>query len=156
MLRSFSVVLLTSLLLSACCKKQSCTELTCLPVAFYNFAPEDLDTIYTTGYAIGSGFTQVMREKQADTVRAVEGQQGVYMLKVRNGSGAGPDGALSDQYEWVIYLPSVNKTIELSDYDYSSYNCNKCGLRRGTPIRSLATVYVNSVKRSAGDIRVYK
>ena len=153
LMRSIAFLFIASVLAASCCKKETCATLSNLPVFFYGFAPEEIDTIYTTGYAIGSEFTQETREKQADTVKMID--DGGAMLQVRN-SGAVGNASLPDTYEWRIYIPGVNKTILLSDYDYSSYNCNKCGLRRGTPLRTLSTVYVNSVKRSVGEIKIYK
>lgn len=153
-MRSVIGLLVVCICLASCCKKETCATLSNLPVFFYGFAPEEIDTIYTTGYAIGSEFTQEVREKQADTIRMVD--DGGAMLQVRDYNKATGNTSLPDNYEWRIYIPAVNKTILLSDYDYSSYNCNKCGLKRGTPLRTLSTVYVNAVKRSVGEIKIYK
>lgn len=153
---NFYGLLVATAMISSCCKKEDCTMLSTLPVGLHGFALEDIDTIYTTGYAIGSGFTQVQRERQADTVEHVLSTANSYMLRVRGQGSGGASSWLSDKYEWTIYIPAVNKTVQLSDYDYSSYDCNKCGFRRGTPIRTISTVYVNSVKRAAGSIQIYK
>jgi len=153
-MRSVICLLLFAFCVSSCCKKETCTTLSNLPVFFYGYSASELDTIYTTGYAIGSGFTQEARERKADTFRMLD--DGSAMLQVKDNISVTGNESLPDTYEWKIYIPAVNQTILLSDYDYSSYNCNKCGLRRGTPIRTLATVYVNSVKRSVGELKIYK
>lgn len=153
-MRSFIGLLFLALCASSCCKKETCTTLANLPIFFYGYSAADLDTIYTTGYAIGSKFTQETRERKADTFRVLD--DGSAMLQVKDNISVTGNASLPDAHEWKIYIPGVNQTILISDYDYSSYNCNKCGLRRGTPIRTLATVYVNSVKRSVGELKIYK
>lgn len=153
-MRTVISMLIASILLSSCCKKETCTTISNLPVFFYGYDPADLDTIYTTGYAIGSGFSQETRQRQADTFKVLD--DGTAMLQVRDYDPAIGNPSLPDTYEWRIYIPATNSTILLSDYDYASYDCNKCGFRRGTPLRTLATVSVNSVKRSVGEIKIYK
>lgn len=153
-MRSILGFLLFTFCVSSCCKKETCTTLSSLPLFFYGYSTSDLDTIYTTGYEIGSGFTQETRERKSDTFRVLD--NGSAMLQVKDNISVTGNESLSDSYEWKVYIPAVNQTILLSNYDYSSYNCNKCGLRRGTPIRTLATVYVNSVKRSVGELKIYK
>ncbi|GAA4465978.1 hypothetical protein GCM10023093_19200 [Nemorincola caseinilytica] len=108
------VIVLT---LSACCTKKACVENDRITLQFYGFDTTELDTVYTTGYALGSGFTKVTREQRLDTT---------YLGQVDSNRSYYPyyNEGLSDQYEWEVYVPAVNRTYRFTDYSYSTFSCN--------------------------------
>ncbi len=160
MKKNILVLLLATVALSSCCTKKYCVELSGFPIKFYGFNSADLDTIYTTGYAPGSNFAQITRPEQADSVRADSDTPTIFLLNARqNGVVAPPNtvgAAFSDQHEWKIYIPSVNKTILISDYGYSTYSCNNCLFDKSDKVRSLSTCSVDGITESAQKIKIHK
>ena len=65
-------------------------------------------------------------------------------------------GTLYDSREWKIFIPSVNRTILISDYSYNTFDCNSCGSSRGERITSLNTCSVNGTMQQANAVRVNK
>jgi hypothetical protein len=145
---------------SSCCKKEACLEVTGVPITFYGYNAVDLDTVYTTGYAPGTGFAKVTRERQADTIQKDYGSDTTFALMVRGGggisAGALPGSALSDEHEWKIYIPALNQTIFISEYGYHSYTCNSCGSSKGSDVRSLSTCSVNGAHIAVDAVMIYK
>lgn len=146
--------------ISSCCKKTACVEIHSIPVTFYGFTAAEVDTIYTTGYIAGSGFTNISRAEEKDTARHMYNlPDGTFSLELREphlSSQFGHDASLYDAHEWKIYIPSVNKTIFIHNYGYNSYRCNGCGFRRGEEVKSLSTCSVNDSTKKVDDIRIYK
>ncbi|GAA4467468.1 hypothetical protein GCM10023093_23460 [Nemorincola caseinilytica] len=147
-------------LISSCCKKESCLEVVGVPISFYGYRASEVDTIMITGYARGTGFAQVVREQQIDTVQASPDQDSVYVLKLKNSNaitvGALPGSGLTDAYDWQIYIPAVNQTIRISDYGYLTYRCGACGFDKGEDIHSLSTVNVNGASVKVDAVMIYK
>lgn len=135
---------------SSCCPKVDCAVPTGFSIRFHGFSPADLDTIYTTGYAAGTGFSQITREEQLDTVETNWGTDSIYYFRTKNGD------ILRDTHQWKLYIPAINRTLYLSDYSYRSYDCNKCAFRRSTPERALHTAIFNGQRQEVTNLRVDK
>lgn len=142
------VVLATCL--TACCPKVDCAVPVGFSIRFHGFSLQELDTIYTTGYAPGTGFSQVTREEQIDTVESSWGTDTIYYFRTRSGS------ILHDSHYWKLYIPSINRTLYLSDYGYRTYDCNRCAFRRSTPERAAQTAIFNGQRQDVGNLRVDK
>jgi hypothetical protein len=150
MIRSISaVLLLLALFTSSCCKKTFCTTPAGLGVGLVGFDLAEIDTIYTTGYALGSGLTTVKREQQLDTVTVEYNSDSVFFVKPKS------NGILSEAYEWKIFIPAVNKTYTITDYGYKSYKCGGCGHKK-EETRTLSTCLLNGVRTHVGALRIRK
>ncbi len=144
-----------TLLIASCCTKKACDDLDAVLVQFAGFQSSDIDTIYTTGYILGSNFAQVARPEQMDT--AVHYEDTLYRLaSVTNGYYDG--GYLSDKYDWVVYIPSVNKTVRINNYGYNTFKCNRCFPYSppSNKTRSLSTCSVNGQTVNARDVVITK
>ncbi len=144
-----TLLLLTLLVagLSACCTKKKCAELSSVEIKLQGFTAAEVDTIEVTGYALGSNFTNKTRDKH---IASGYYQPDAVYIVMDNGN------FLSDQYDWEVYIPAVNKTIRVSGYGYNSYSCNNCFLIKEDNIRTLSTCTINGVVTNANDVEVYK
>ena len=147
--------------ISSCCKKILCDENRTIMVSFHGFTQTELDTIYTTGYQLGSGFTIVGRPQQTDTVMPdTNNPDSVYTLFIGtqyNGVTFFGDYGLNDDYEWKLNIPATGKTVAIHHYGYQSYRCsNGCGFRKGQEVKSLSTCSVDKTTMPVGNIRIYK
>lgn len=152
-------IIIASLAFSSCCTKKACVEMAGVPLKFYGFTLAELDTIYTTGYAPGSYFAQVTRPEQIDSVQRDYDSPGVFHLNIDGNYTLSPHAGgstLSDEHEWKIFIPAVNKTILISNYGYRTYTCNKCAFSKNEKTRSLSTCTINGKTESVHDIRIYK
>ena len=147
--------------LSSCCKKILCVENKELVITFHGFTKAEVDTIYTTGYQLGSGFTIVGRPQQTDTVRndgySTDSVFTLFVGVQYNGvTGYGAYG-LIDDYEWKLHIPATGKTITIHNYGYNTYRCsNGCGFRKGQEVKSLSTCSVDNTTTPVGSIKIYK
>jgi len=152
---------LTFFTISSCCKKILCEENRSMIVSFHGFTKADLDTIYTTGYQLGSGFTIVGRSQQTDTTMPdINKPDSVYKLfisKQYNGATVYVANGLNDEHEWKLNIPATGQTITIRNYGYQSYRCsNGCGFRKGQEVKSLSTCSVDNTIMPVGNIRIYK
>ncbi len=157
MRKSLLLLCFSSYLFSACCRKVDCTERHTIPISFVGFSPEELDTIYTTGYERGSAFTNVVKDKLRDSVQE-DGSNYILMHEYPSGLNTGEsDNSLYDLYEWELYIPSVNRTIRIFNYQYAKIKCSACyPVERADRIVSLNTCNVNDSVMRARDVVVYR
>jgi len=157
------LVVFTSLLLSGCCTKKFCSEESYVHISFHGFEPSDIDTIYCTGYEIGSALGKVGSPEERDTTWKL-GHAEPKMVLVRDfkpypsgGQKILSDG-LPDTYEWKVYIPAVNRTLIINKYGYMTFKCNSCFpvSPRENKKRSLSTCEVNGVESNVNDVRVDK
>jgi len=145
---------------ASCCKKEACLEIAGVPITFYGYHAEDLDTIYTTGYEPGSNFSIVTRDTLMDTVQYSYGSETVFALKSRNegGTTAGslPGSALDATHEWRIYIPATDQTIRIYKYGYHHYTCHSCGSSKGEEKKSLSTCYINGTLVKVDAVMIYR
>ncbi len=152
---------LAAFALSSCCKKTACVQNADMAITFYGFTAAEVDTVITTGYALGSMFSKVTRAETIDTAghfTHMPDRPFCLVLKrppSTNAYGGGYNLSFG-AYEWKLYIPAVNKTILITNYGYQTYNCNPCGIRKGKEIRSLSTCSVNDSTKNVDDIRIYK
>jgi hypothetical protein len=133
--------------LSSCCHKKKCMELSSIEIELHGFTAADMDTIEVTGYALGSNFAQKTRDMHLTSGYSQPGNKYIVM---DNGN------FLSDQHDWEVHIPAINKTIRISGYGYNSYSCNSCPIDREDKVRTLSTVTANGVITNAYDVKVYK
>ncbi len=130
-------------------------------VSFHGFTKAELDTIYNTGYQLGSRFTIVGRPQQTDTTMPdINKPDSVYKLfisKQYNGATVYVANGLNDEHEWKLNIPATGQTITIRNYGYQSYRCsNGCGFRKGQEVKSLSTCSVDNTIMPVGNIRIYK
>lgn len=147
--------------ISSCCKKILCVENKTIMVTFHGFTKEEVDTIYTTGYQLGSGFTIVGRPQQRDTAMhdnsTPDSVYSLFISRQYNSFTSYTAYGLNDDYEWKLYIPATGKTITIRNYGYQSYRCsNGCGFRKGQEVKSLSTCSVDNTIMPVGNIRIYK
>lgn len=133
--------------LSSCCTKKACADLASVEIQLFGFDPADVDTIEVTGYALNSNFTQKTRDTH---ITSGYSQPGNKYIIFDNGN------FLSDQQDWEVYIPAVNKTIRVSGYGYNSYSCNNCPIDREDKVHTLSTCSINGVITNANNVEVYK
>lgn len=157
-------LLLAAGLLAGCCTQKKCSEESYLSIAFDGFDLSDIDTIYTTGYAIGSGFTTETSPTQIDSVVTIPNPGTGYAFARRSAPGASihtsaitVQSSLPDTHEWKLVIPALNRTILINNYGYATYKCNRCFpvSTRDNKIRSLSTCSVNGAG-SSREIRITK
>lgn len=108
------------LFISACCRKTDCA-IPGMNVLLHNYSASDLDTIYVTGYTIGTNFT----DKQVDTVQqalypyANDSVQPLYVSMIYQGS-----------HDVEVYIPATQDRLRFSDYTFRSYSCDDCFMRK--------------------------
>lgn len=149
-------ICVVSYLLSSCCKKTDCVEIHEFTVEFRGFTLDEIDTIYTTGFALNSSFTEVTKEEQKDTVREYENN---YLLV--HDIGYRPpivlvSSSLNDNHEWKLYIPSINRTVLIYNYGYNTYKCGGCTLKKGDRVASLSTCSVDDSTKRVDNIVVYR
>lgn len=149
-------ILCASLAFSSCCKKIACVEMNGLSIQFIGFSPSEIDTIYTTGFRLNTTFTDTAETAKIDTVKLSDGT--TYLLHDFTSGGYTAYGSsLTDNYEWRLYIPSINRTIHIFNYGYNTYRCsNGCGFKRGEEVKSLSTCTVDNETQKAADIKIYK
>ena len=130
-------------------------------VSFHGFNSAELDTIYTTGYQLGSGFTIVGRPQQRDTAMhdnsTPDSVYSLFISRQYNSFTSYSAYGLNDDYEWKLNIPATGQTITIRNYGYQSYRCsNGCGFRKGQEVKSLSTCSVDNTIMPAGNIRIYK
>lgn len=147
-----ALILLFSIIIgiSSCCPKVDCAIPVGFSIRFHGFSPADLDTIYTTGYAPSTGFSQVTRPERLDTVEANWGTDSIFYFRTKSGE------VLQDTHQWKLYIPAINRTLYLSDYGYRTYDCNRCAFRRSTPQRAVHTAIFNGQRQEISNLRVDK
>jgi hypothetical protein len=136
--------------LSSCCPRDTCIPPPGFTVRFHGFDLTDLDTIYTTGYAIGSDFSQITRNQQIDSVEVSYGIDTTFNITGKTAY------ALYDDHEWKIYIPSLNRTLYISYYGYRTFSCNKCFLNKGEEGKALATCKLEDRIQDVGNLRIEK
>ncbi len=132
----FAIALL-SLIFSSCCTKKYCVTWDTVYLSFQGFTPDELDTIYTTGYVRGSGFTQLAIDRKRDTVSLND--DSTYYFRTIEGD------LLGDICDWELYIPATGKTYRISDYSYSEFACN-CPKDK---VRSLEGCRIDGVSQNA-------
>jgi hypothetical protein len=153
------ILLGLTLYFSSCCNSDSCIQVGGIPVSFSGFPAEELDTVYTIGYERNTGFSKILRDTVADTVQQSYSNAGAFVLKTRAAS-AGTSGALagstlSADYDWEIYIPSVNKRVRLSNYTFLTYTCHKCPRGNDEQVSSIAAVAQNGTFVSVDAVVIY-
>lgn len=144
-MRVFFFCLLMSIPFAACiCTKVYCVEFDYVHVTFYGFEPSEIDTIYSTGYAPGSNFATITREKEIDTGN-LSSIDSVYYFESKSNE------RLKGTHDWEIYIPSTGQTYRITDYSYTTEACN-CPSDKYT---SLTGCRVNG-KASNRGIKIYK
>ncbi len=155
-----SLLAVTTLLGTGCCREEACIEVTGIPVTFYGYRKADLDTVEITGYAKGTGFKKATTDTSIQTTQNAYNNDTVFMLKlssnISTGGGSLPGSALSDDYEWRIYIPALKQSIFIGNYEYLSYTCNGCGAGNGRRVESLSACSVNGAVVKADAVMIYK
>ncbi|MBX2906099.1 MAG: hypothetical protein KF744_08680 [Taibaiella sp.] len=155
-------ICLLAIFLSGCCTQKYCYEYSDLQIYFYGFEPSEIDTIYTTGYEIGSSFTKVAAAVQIDSTRFEGGKYTLVRFQSGSVSTTGESTnysfGLPDRYEWQIYIPSISRTFLINKYGYTDFKCNWCFPASPSENKkhSLSTCAVNGVSTNAIDIRIEK
>lgn len=122
-----------------------CIEHDDVEMSFYGFNVSEIDTVYATGYARGSNFTQITKERTTDTVAAEGNQDSLYVLRPKDWQ------RYKDTYDWEFYIPGTGQTYRVSDYSYSAYSCN-CASDK---VKSLSGCKVNG-KDEHREIKIIK
>lgn len=139
-------LLCSATFISSCCHKIHCPGLAVVPVKFSDFSEADLDTIYRTGYAVGSGFTNVTVPERRDTIQETDGSADLYWL-ITDGYIDGLSSVdVTGDHDWKIFIPAVNKTIFINNFGYDVYTCsNGCLFRKGDQVKSVSSCTVDGV-----------
>lgn len=147
-------LLFASALITSCCTQKDCEEETHVHVTFHGFNLSDVDTVYVTGYRMGSNFAEVIQPQFADTVIP----DGDKYLLANTSAATGMELGLIDTAEWKVYIPSVNKTLLINNYGYSTFKCNACFpvSPPSNKIHSLSTCSVNGVTTYVHQVDVQK
>lgn len=161
MSRILLLLCLVSFTISSCCKKILCEENRSVMVSFHGFTKAELDTIYTTGYQLGTRFTIVGRPQQTDTVLPdmykPDSVYNLFISTLYNGTTVYTSNGLTDDYEWKLHIPATGQTITIHNYGYQSYRCsNGCGFRKGQEVKSLSTCSVDNTTMPVGKVIIYK
>ncbi len=149
-------VCIASYILTSCCSKTDCNDNHSIPIEFRGFTLDEIDTVYTTGFAANSSFTDTTKETQRDTTI---GGDSTYIL--RHGyftrSTVVIQGLnLSDLHDWKLYIPAINRTVRIYNYTYNTYRCGGCRPGRGMKVSSLANCNVDDSIKNASNIVIYK
>jgi len=115
-------------LLSSCCKTYCTDEM--LLVSLQKFKRVDVDSTYFISYQKGSGFTQ-----KTDSIADIKS------VNPGDTLNSGEIKILDITKDWVVKIPSLNKTYYFSDYNFSSERCN-CG---NDKYQKISNVLVNGV-----------
>ena len=154
---AFVLVLFSGVFISSCCYKEACSGIESVSVKFSGFNVAELDTIYRTAYAVGSGFANVTLPERRDTIWETDDSAGLYRLV----TDIYIDGQLSVEitgdYDWKIFIPAVNKTIYLTNFGYRVYTCsNGCLLRKGDQVKSITSCTVDGVVMPSDGVVIRK
>jgi len=111
----FISAFLLTLILSGCTKEYECTDLVIQP-AFIGFASSDIDTFILRKYKPNDNYQNLI-----DTFIVKFGDYSVYRpsndtltVFVSDASNDGKVG-IKAGYDWQIFIPSINKTVFVSD-----------------------------------------
>lgn len=144
-------LVLTLGLFSACvCTKKACLEQHNVSISFYGYDETDMDTVYTTGYAAGSGFTQIATAKEVNDLSDKRNSDSSFYFSSFS------HNSLSDDQDWELYIPATNKTYRITGYTYSSYSCNNCPFDKDDKVKSLSGCAINGIAQSASPAKIYK
>jgi hypothetical protein len=138
------IYLFIAFVFSACCTKKHCTQ-PYYHLRLSGFTGTELDTIYTTGYAPGSGFTNIVLEKEVDSVGEMYAD-GTYSIESKTYR------EFTEDYDWEIYIPAVSRTYRIDGYSYTTFSCN-CPQDRQ---KELSGCKVNGVDQKVNPIVIAK
>lgn len=99
------------LLAGSCCPKADCA----FPVftaQLKGYTADDVDTMYVTGYAPGSNFTQVVMPRNLQQPHKLYDSSYSFSL----------DGG----YDMLVEIPSTNDTFKAYNFTYRESACGKC------------------------------
>jgi hypothetical protein len=126
---------------ASCCPKTDCA-LPAFTVHLNGYTADDVDTMYFTGYAHGSNFTQVVMPSN------MQQPHGLYYDSSYSFS-------LSGGYDVLIEIPATNDTFKAYDFTYREASCGKCIWKKTQTYRVMDGCTINGTYYS-GQAMLYK
>lgn len=140
-------LVISSFIWASCCKghPDECIGKSGVQINFKGFSPKDLDTVYTTGYQIGTGFGTITQPEFADTSILYR------QPYTTTGQLTYP---LRESKDWKVYIPSVNRTYYIYGYKFHKTYCKSCAKR--VEVYNLDSCWVNDTMYDASSITFSK
>jgi hypothetical protein len=140
-------VFICSVVWISCCKgtADECISKSGVQINFSGFSPQDLDTVYTTGYQIGTGFGTITQPEFADTSILYR------QPYTTTGQLTYP---LRESKDWKVYIPSIKRTYYVYGYKFNKTYCKNCAKR--VDVYNLDSCWINDTLYDASSITFYK